>query len=239
MTRKGEAFISVAHKWLNIWQEAREINKLDGSGILNIASVGSVSSYILPDVFYDFAQSNPDARICFHNYHSFESYRYIDSGLLDIAFISDDIYYKNVETIPAFSEPMVFVGNSAAPYPEQIPPSMLNPRREIQLPWNPEYNAWHAYWFHSKPEYLVSLDQMDLLESILCWKDTWAVVPMSVAGKVAASGKLSIHRLESPPPDRIIYYLRKTCRESDLVSGFLTSLHRKLQLYPHVTSYLG
>lgn len=237
LTRQGEAFIAVAQKWLGVWLEAQEINKLDSPGLLNLSSVGSVSSYILPDVFEQFSQQNPGVSICYHNYHSHEAYQSIDSGLIDIAFISDDIYYKNVETIPAFSEPMVLVANNSLSYPSSVSPAMLLPNQEIRLPWNPEYDAWHHYWFHSKPEFKVSLDQMDLLEHALCWKDTWAVVPVSVACKIA-SGHVSVHSINPPPPDRIIYYLKKSCKHDEIISHFLMLLHKKLGTIPHVVSYL-
>lgn len=238
LTKQGEAFIAVARKWLGVWQEAQEIKRLNSPRILNLSSVGSVSSYILPDVFEQFSQQYPQVSICFHNYHSYEAYQYIDSGLIDIAFISDDMYYKNVETIPAFFEPMVFVANNSCNYPDSVSPAMLKPSQEILLPWNPEYDAWHDYWFHSRPEFEVSLDQMDLLEHALLWKDTWAIVPASVADKIVGS-HVSIHCLSSPPPDRIIYYLKKTCKQTEPVSLFLKLLHKKLETIPQVTSYLS
>ena len=238
LTKQGEAFIAVAHKWLGVWQEAQEIKRLNSPRILNLSSVGSVSSYILPDVFEQFSQQYPQVSICFHNYHSYEAYQYIDSGLIDIAFISDHMYYKNVETIPAFFEPMVFVANNSCNYPDSVSPAMLKPSQEILLPWNPEYDAWHDYWFRSRPEFEVSLDQMDLLEHALLWKDTWAIVPASVADKIVGS-HVSIHYLSSPPPDRIIYYLKKTCKQTETVSLFLKLLHKKLETIPQVTSYLS
>lgn len=238
LTKQGEAFIAVAHKWLGVWQEAQEIKRINSSGILNLSSVGSVSSYILPDVFEQFSQQNPYVSLCFHNYHSYEAYQYIDSGLIDIAFISDDMFYRNVETIPAFLEPMVLVANNSCNYPDSVTPAMLKPNQEIRLPWNPEYDAWHDYWFHSRPEFKVSLDQMDLLEHALLWNDTWAVVPASVADKVVSS-HVSLHCLSPAPPDRIIYYLKRSGRRTENVSLFLKLLHKRLETIPQVTSYLS
>lgn len=219
LTKQGEAFIAVAHKWLGVWQEAQEIKRINSSGILNLSSVGSVSSYILPDVFEQFSQQNPQVSLCFHNYHSYEAYQYIDNGLIDIAFISDDMFYRNVETIPAFLEPMVLVANNSCNYPDSVTPAMLKPNQEIRLPWNPEYDAWHDYWFHSRPEFKVSLDQMDLLEHALLWNDTWAVVPASVADKVVSS-HVSLHCLSPAPPDRIIYYLKRSGRQTETAALF-------------------
>lgn len=240
LTARGEAFISIAQKWLNVWQEAQELNSLDNSDILNIASVGSVSSYILPHVFEKLSEmEDHNIRICFHNYHSFESYQYVANGLVDIALITDDIYYKGVETIPAFQERMVLVCNRSQVYPKTVHPRMLDPHQEIRLPWNPEYDVWHDFWFRSTPEYRVSLDQMNLLEHVLSWKDTWAIVPASVAYKMGASDDICVYQIASPPPERIIYYLKSSNRKAELVSHFLTALNKELKSIPDITSYLG
>lgn len=121
------AFISIADQWLRVWKDAQEINHLDKNHILSISSVGSISTYILPAVFHRFSQSNPDVRICFHNYHSLEAYQYVNTGTNEIAFISDDMYHKSVETIPAFKEPMVLIANESHPYGSTVHPSELNP----------------------------------------------------------------------------------------------------------------
>ena len=239
LTGKGEAFVSIAQKWLSIWQEARELNSLDNANILNIASVGSVSSYILPHVLEKIAKTAGDTiRICFHNYHSFEAYQYVANGLIDIALISDDIYYKGVETIPVFQERMVLVSNNSKSYPETIYPQILEPNQEIRLPWNPEYDVWHDFWFRSTPEYRVSLDQMNLLEHVLSWENAWAIVPSSVAYKLSSLTYVSIYQIASPPPDRIIYYLKSGNRKIKLISHFLDVLNNELKTIPGLTSYL-
>lgn len=240
LTTKGEAFVSIARKWLNIWQEAQELNNLNNSNILNIASVGSVSSYILPRVFENISKiAGNDVRICFHNYHSFEAYQYVANGLIDVALISDDIYYKGVETIPVFQERMVFVSNNSKHYPKTIHPQMLEPHQEIRLPWNPEYDVWHDFWFKSTPEYRVSLDQMNLLEHVLSWENTWAIVPSSVAYRLSSFDYVSVYHIDSPPPDRIIYYLKSGNRKTELISRFLAALNNELKTIPGITSYLG
>lgn len=239
LTPKGEAFVPIAQKWLTIWQEAQELNSLDNANILNIASVGSVSSYILPRVFENIAEiADNEIRICFHNYHSFESYQYVANGLIDIALISDDIYYKGVETIPAFQEPMVLVANNSQTYPDTVHPKELDPHQEIRLPWNPEYDMWHDFWFKSTPEYRVSLDQMNLLEYMLSWENTWAIVPSSVAFQISSLDDVSIYQIASPPPERIIYYLKSDNRKIELIDYFLMALKKELQAIPDVTNYL-
>ncbi|MDO4345122.1 MAG: LysR family transcriptional regulator [Eubacteriales bacterium] len=240
LTPQGEAFVSVARKWQTVWQEARDLCTLDTSNVLNISSVGSVSSYILPQVFESISKT-PGAvsRVCFHNYHSFEAYQYVLGGLVDIALISDDIYCKDVETIPAFQEPMVLAANSAMILPDNVHPKDLDCRQEIRLPWNPEYDAWHDFWFGPAPEYRVFLDQMNLLEYMLSWENTWAVVPLSVAHRISSFDCVAVRQLEAPPPERIIYYLKSGSRKEAVVHRFLEALDETLRSIPGVTSFLG
>ena len=47
---------------------------------------------------------------------------------------------------------------------ETVHPSALDPSRELRLPWNPEYDLWHSFWFSSAAAPRVVLDQMSLLE---------------------------------------------------------------------------
>ncbi len=238
LTDKGNAFIQIAKNWMSIWQDARELSHLDKTQILNISSVGSVSTYLLPTVFHEFATNHSDIRICFHNYHSYEAYQYVNNSTVDIAFISDDMYHKSVETIPAFREPMVLIANQSRHYPDIVHPTMLNPEFEIRLPWNPEFDMWHNYWFKPLNHYKMFLDQMSLLEFCLLWKDTWAIVPASVAYRLSQFTYIRTYHLESGPPDRIIYYLRGNNKKQPLVTELLSILNMELSMIPSIESFL-
>ena len=240
LTQKGMGFISIADQWLRVWKDAQEINHLDKNHILSISSVGSISTYILPAVFHRFSQSNPDVRICFHNYHSLEAYQYVNTGTNEIAFISDDMYHKSVETIPAFKEPMVLIANESHPYGSTVHPSELNPENEIRLPWYPEFDIWHDFWFKPFSPYKMFLDQMTLLEDFLLWKDTWAIVPVSVAHSLSKLSYVKRYDMVEAPPDRISYYLRRRTEPSkdQIIAEFLNAFDAKLKKIPSLISYL-
>ncbi len=240
LTEKGAAFIRVAKEWMHVWQDALEINHLNRTNILNISSVGSISTYIFPSVFRKFAAINPEIRICFHNYHSLEAYQYIDTGSVDLAFISDDMYHKSVETIPAFKEPMVLVANKSRTYAPVVHPSELNPEDEIRLPWNPEFDIWHDFWFEPYSAYKMFLDQMTLLEDFLLWKDTWAVVPLTVAHNLSKFSYISHHTMYEAPPERIIYYLkgRTAPSKNQIILEFMHTIKEELQTFPELALYI-
>ena len=242
LTEQGRDFVAVAEKWRQVWQEARDVARLDRNRTLRVGSVGSVSTYLLPPVFRSFMEKRPASALTFHNYHSVEAYQYMADGTLDIALISDDMFHPQVETVPAYREPMVLAAGSACGLPDRVHPAMLNPARELRLPWNPEFDLWHSFWFSGGDQPRAVLDQMSLLESFFSWQggwaDSWAVTPMSVALAMRERVPIQILELEEGPPDERIYYLLGRRRKQELLDAFLDCLRQELGRIPHMQSYL-
>lgn len=241
LTAQGRDFVQVAEKWRLLWQEAREVTAPNRTRALRVASVGSLAAYLLPAVFRDFVA--PGRTLTFHHYHSREAYDYVAQGLVDIALISDHMYHPQVETVPAFRSEMVLLTGPGADWPETVHPSWLDPARELRLPWNPEYDLWHSFWFSPAAAPRAVLDQMGLLEEFLSWRglwpDSWAVAPAVAAVPLARKLGLVLRRLESGPADDVIYYLRGSrCRE-ELTRAFLDCLDRELAKRPEVESLLA
>lgn len=236
LTPEGQAFISVAEKWNHVYREARAISTLNQKSVLNVSAVGSVSTYLLPDVFRRIIAGESPYNLCFHNYHSYEAYDYVAGGLVDIALISDDMYHKTVITTPAFREPFVLVGGPAWDSVDTIRPDQLDPRKEIRLPWNPEFDAWHERWFDVTIFPKVQLDQMSLLEELLT-DDLFAVTPLHVAKKLR-NGQMHVCRLENGPVDEIIYYLTCRSRNRPLIDHFLSLLRDELETYEGIYSFI-
>ena len=242
LTEQGQDFVLVAEKWRQVWQEARDVARLDRSRTLRVGSIGSVSTYLLPTVFRAFLEKNPASALTFHNYHSFEAYQYMAEGSLDIALISDDMFHPQVETILAYREPMVLAAGTACALPARVHPAMLDPAQELRLPWNPEFDLWHSFWFSGGAQPRAVLDQMSLLESFFSWQgswaDSWAVTPRSVAMAMEKRIRLQILELEEGPPDVNIYYLLGRRRKQALIDAFLDCLRQELSRMPHMQVYL-
>ncbi len=237
LTEQGQAFVSVARRLEDIWQEALDIRTLDHSNLLKISAISSVSSYILPDVFRKLSQRSENIRINFRHCHSFEAYDYVNDGSIDFALISDTRYYPALETIPLFQEPMILLTNTSVCCPDTVSPGQLDPSNEIFLPWNPEFQTWHDYWFGASAQYHSYVDQMNLLEYFLSWKNTWAIAPFSVARSVGRLSYVAVHQLTTPPSDKIIYYIKKGNREIRLEQTFLHALKQELCRSPEFTLF--
>lgn len=206
LTEKGKAFVSIAHKWRMLWSETEGIAKLNSTQNLNVTAIGSLITYIFPNVFKKLLKNNEDLSLSIQNQHSFEAYGFVESGLTDIAFISNPMHSKSSETIPAFREPMLFVAGKNVNIPTKIHPSKLDVSHEIKIPWSPQFNIWHDYWFGAFAKPRVVLDQMSIMEYFLDSQDNWAVVPASVAVKISKAVDIEVREINDAPSDRIIYY---------------------------------
>lgn len=236
LTEEGKAFIAVAEKLLYVYREASSIGIRGQKKLLKITSVGSVSNYLLPEVLQAFLEEE-QYNLEFSHTHSFEAYSQVESGMSDIALISDDMYSREVHTVPAFKEPFVFVGGEAFAEAKRIHPSLLKPEKEIRCPWNPEYDRWHEKWFDVSIYPKVNLDQMSLIEEFLVG-DHWGMVPLSVAQGMKKR-KYYILPMNEGPEDRIIYYIFKSDEKKELIARFLQMLHVQISKIDGICSFLG
>lgn len=228
LTAEGKTFISLAERWKTVWNESRALKDMDRSGVFHIGSVGSVGTYLMPMVLERFMEENPDCSLNFHQCHSFEGYKDVEDGSLDLALVSDDMFSQDVLTVPAFKGKMVLAVSGqlkassgqleassgqlkvSSGQPERmLSPSCLDPEKEIRLPWNPEYDTWHDYWFGLGVRPRVMLDQMSLMEYFLREKGCWVIAPEYIARMLKERGGVDICGLQDGPVESVIYYLVK------------------------------
>jgi len=238
LTDAGRMFVPVAEKWNLLWDESLNIRSLDKNAVLNVSSLDSVSTYIMPPVYQVFLQSSPAMNLTIRTLHSFEAYSYMESGTVDLAFISDKMFSKSIETLPAFKEAMLFVCAENSVYPQTVHPSHLDASKQIKLPWNPEYDMWHEYWFGNTVQPRVFLDKMSLMEHFLSLEDSWAIVPASAANQMKYNGKIEIHPIKDGPPDKTIYYLLGRNRKLEPTNRFLKALEDYIKQQEGITSLL-
>ena len=241
LTDQGRDFVPAAEKLRHAFQEAMEVPRGGGEQTLRVSSIGSLSSYLLPGVFRTFLGNQAGQNLVFHQMTSAQSYEAVSRGEMDLALISDDMYHAQVETIPLFREPMLLLAGTGCDLDGSIHPSALDPAKEVRLPWNPEYDLWHSFWFRSGARPRIVVNQMSLLEAAFSWGenwgDSWAVAPALVARVIAEKTGAHICTLAEGPPEEIVYYLLGRRRKPALVQTFLDCLRRELTGIPDVKLY--
>lgn len=236
LTEEGSAFMPIAEKWKHVYQEAQALATLKQKPILNLASVVSVSCYLLPRVLHRVVQQeNKNYNLYFHNLHSAEAYKQVEMGLIDLAFVSDDMYHAALHTIPAFQSPYVLVGGPQWRFIDSVHPKQLNPQKEIRFPWNAAFDIWHAKWFDASILPQVQLDQPNLLPHFLTGEN-FAIAPLMVARELDSS-QFHICQLKDRPPNHMIYYLTNGKEKQEIIQNFLSYVQGELERIEGIQSF--
>ena len=96
LTPQGEAFVLIAEKWKELWLETKDISPISKNTMFHISAIDSINSYILSKVYKTFIEENNHIHLVIHNLHSQDSYKYVENKLVNLGFISDDMYSKDV-----------------------------------------------------------------------------------------------------------------------------------------------
>jgi len=241
LTEQGRAFLPAAEKLRQSWQEALEAPRGDGVRTLRVSSINSLTAYLMPGVLRAFAGARPGIGVELLQMSSQEAYAAVARGELDLAFISDDMYHTQVETTPLFREPMVLLAGAGSGLSGTVHPARLDPARQVRLPWNPEYDLWHSFWFRGGARPKLTLNHMTMLEEVFSWpgewREVWAVAPVMVARAIAEKTGARICALEEPPPEEIIYTLQGRRRKPELTREFLSCIKEDLSRIAGVEVY--
>lgn len=237
LTSQGKQFAEVAEKFLYLYKKTEEIGSQSPKPVLHLAAVNSVATYLLPGVVRDFLKEEKGCNLAFHSCHSVEAYEFVESGIADVALVSDVLYSRKVITFPVFREPFVLAGGERWRREGAVKPVDLSTELEVRLPWNPEYDIWHERWFENSSDPNVVLDQMALLEECLN-DDNWAVVPLSVALGIKREG-IFISPMDQGPEDRTIYCLMAERGKEEIADRFLRRLHQRVEMTEGMESLLG
>ncbi|MBQ6833950.1 MAG: LysR family transcriptional regulator [Lachnospiraceae bacterium] len=228
LTKQGQAFIGIAHRWQALWNETQEAALLGNEKSFYIASVGSLMAFMLPTVFQTFMKENPECSLHVTTLHSVDAYRYVTNKSVDIAFITDPMYSSQVSTNALFEEELCLVAGKDLDLPEKVKLSELNPRLEIRTQWDRNFDSWHNYYFGSSAVPRVYLDEMGFLQYFTENGDNWAFLPVSIARSMVKNSPVSIHELDITPPHRTVYYLNRVQDESPYQSYLLDLCRKKL-----------
>lgn len=207
LTRQGQAFIGLAHRWQALWNETQEAALLGSEKSFYVASVGSLLAFMLPNVFQTFIRDNPECSLHVTTLHSADAYGYVANKDVDIAFITDPMYSSQVKTNILFQEELCLVAGADLKLPKRIRLNDLDTRREIRTRWDRNFDTWHDYYFGASAVPRIYLDEMGFLQYFTQSGDNWAFLPISIARRMVKNAPLTIHDLNVKPPVRTLYYL--------------------------------
>lgn len=226
LTSKGKLFIPIAKDWMNIWDKTKAINDYNRKDCFHVSASDGPHLSVLGPVYKAFVRENPNVNLILDTRSYGQSYHKVENGIIDLAFVGAKYYFKYVQVMPAYSEKMIFICRADSDYPEVVSPEILSVANAIYSPYSSDYETWFDYWFRRQQDPFIKVDLISQVEDFLTSFGTnvWTVVPTSVADRFARNPLLVCRELKQPPPDRIIYYIRRLDHQSKYTDKFLQLL---------------
>lgn len=229
LTPEGRAFLPIAERWKELFNESKFLSQdLGLKQSFKLGVIGSMCTYIMPSTLRSFINKHPECQFSIHQHHSPECYQYIDQGMLDLALVAKEQFYKDVDSVPAFKTPFLLISKAELSKEAMVHPSSLDICGEIRIPWSAEFDMWHDYWFGGKAQSRVNLDMMSALEYFINDTSTWAVVPAYIAKGLKEKYQLQVYELQDPPPDITMFYLRHKDNKNSYGKIFLQIMKEQL-----------
>lgn len=237
LTAKGEAFLPLARRWVELNADIKNFPQMDLSAVLNIGAVDSVNQCVLYGLYTRLLEEELPFRLDIRTYGNRILYNNVANGLLDIAFAVEPSRNKAIDTQELFGEQMVFVCRTGQYHAGAIHPHEIDPANEIMIVWDDrEMQFWHDQWFSPHAEGFVTLNAPAFISHFFK-AATWAVVPVSVGIQLRERYGMEVHELLFPPPRRICYKLRPRNQRPDR-AAYVETFERCLEEYLAETKWL-
>ena len=206
-TPRGEAFVPLAKRWMEIYRET-EICMNGPEMTLSIGAIQSVNPGFLYPLLNKIIHEEHELNIYLSQMSSVDLYKALENQQIDIGFVGYRYHRPHVNVRPILRQKLCVISRSPNfPVDQAVHPSSLDPKLEIFSYWGPEYQAWHDRWWSPAVRPCVVTDSMSNISLLLSKDDYWSIVPLNLATDLVQMTNLKIYQLEDPPPERICYMI--------------------------------
>ncbi len=217
LTEKGEQFILLAERYVELEKEIDYFTLDKNEMHLSISAAPSVLTYMFIDLLQEMSSKENKLRLKLASPNAQSIYKQIDAFETDIGFVFFPQQYENVVTKPFLSEEMCLLLSPEGKWPDRpISPSELKKEHEVLARWSPEIEIWHDIQWPSQHRPLIRLEYANILGNMLSVDShAWALAPKSMALRSkSVNPNLHIRNCKESIPRRICYMLvRKKTNE--------------------------
>ena len=229
LTAAGRKFYELALSYQELVRKMFAVTEDGAAKKLRVSSINSVGTYLLPPVYERFMQSYPDVRLEIQDMEAEMACPKIIRGATDLAFVTENRESDQIDAFPVLLEPMAFICAADSSYPDLVEREMLRAKDEIYIKWSEEYAQWHRSVFGANPVPQIRLEIMGQLQRFVRKKDSWAIVPVSVAEGLAETPGIRLCQAAFRVPGRIVYALcARGMRGSADIAHFLEFVSEEL-----------
>lgn len=211
ITTQGEAFIPIAERWVSVWREMQYLKHSQETLYLTVGCTDTMNSVLMELYHQMLGEKEQNINLHIKTHYSYELYDLLENHEIDIGFVYHHLQFKNIVTEPIMREKMYILRSARAGEPrEAIHTDEMDPQKEIFVSWEANYQIWHDQTI-SKGEWpRIQVDTFELLLHLLADDTLWAIVPISVAERIASLRPVQISEIANAtqPPERITYKIK-------------------------------
>lgn len=220
LTQKGEQFILIAHKWMDLFNDMESQLGAEQKLSLAIGYTESMIIHLFAPLYKSLLRGDRGKvfDLTLRTERSTEIHKMIENRELDIGFVYSLHPSNNLLITPLFFEPLFVITLSSNPNKMKTAyhPSELDPQFEIYTNWSSDFQAWHQNFWNSGVQPYMVLDSEYSINDYLDSENLWAIVPKSVADMCQKlNPDIFVYKLLGKPPARVCYKISHTLlRES-------------------------
>ena len=228
LTENGSKLIPVLKEILNLSSHAVNIGNLNTKYKIRIATSDGPYNLAIDDIVLDLYKENPDSEFKLKSLSYRECIEVVADGTVDIAFVGNNIYKKELSIIPLYSEKIVFICMKSCNYEKPLNLSRLNVDKAVYSSYSSEFSSWFRKTFDNRHP-LIRCDLIMQVAKYMKELNLWSIVPVSAAEYIAKFVDIDIVDIEGDIPDRIIYYAVKSGELSEPVQKIVRLIIEKLE----------
>lgn len=229
LTSYGKEFLPLAEQYQAIYGKALSLRSHKGRRELRISAPDSLNRTVLKNAYSAFMKEYPEIKLSIHTNRSEESYRYMEEGSIDIAYVGLLRPSKTITCDSFFTEKVVFACSKNATYSDYVTIKDLSIEKCIRFNFNIESTSWFEKNFQNDDMFFTYVDNLSLYSKELFEDDHWTIIPYYISQILISDFDLTTKAIESPPADRRLYSIYRVHNpNNDLVKLFETFIQKYL-----------
>ena len=212
LTTQGEEFIPIAERWVSVWQEMQELKNRQDTLYLTIACTDTLNSAILFDLYRNMLDEEEQMmNLTVKTHYSYEIYGLLENHDVDLGFVYHHLHFKNIVAEPVLKEKMYIIQSTEAECKKPVlHTDELDPRWEIFVSWEANYQIWHEQWVSKGERPRIQVDTFELLFHLLSKEKMWAIAPISVVERIRSLRPVYVSEIANgvQPPQRVTYKIK-------------------------------
>ena len=218
LTEEGKRFYQLSLQYQEIVRNMQAVGTRKSS--LRVSAINSVATYLLPPVYERFMKEHPDIHLEIQDMTIATACQKLIQGETDLAFTTETPNNEQIRTEVVLKEPLVLICAAASCYPDRIDLDTLPIEQEVYVEWNLEFVHWHQSIWGADAVPQIQLEIMSQLQMFVMKRDTWAIVPLSVANGLRTAGIRQLTPAFSLP-NREVYVLQRKTTNANAAQIFL------------------